>query len=192
MTTPAGEAVGVASPSGDGTRRPGVPNNLGPSFDGVMPVPAPGPARSPPSGSITSPSASGADLWSSTMCRSTSPRASSCASSALSGCGKSTLLNLIAGLDQTTAGSIQTPAAGSAVMFQESALHAVAHRPPQRRAGAAPAGNAPWRATRGGPRAARHRSISRMPPRSVRTSSRVACASASRLARALARTRPCC
>ncbi|MBW9094811.1 ABC transporter ATP-binding protein [Microbacterium jejuense] len=39
-----------------------------------------------------------------------------------SGCGKSTLLNLIAGLDKPTAGSIQTPPGGSAVMFQESAL----------------------------------------------------------------------
>ncbi|WP_344094134.1 ABC transporter ATP-binding protein [Microbacterium deminutum] len=39
-----------------------------------------------------------------------------------SGCGKSTLLNLIAGLDRPTAGVIQTPSAGSAVMFQESAL----------------------------------------------------------------------
>lgn len=39
-----------------------------------------------------------------------------------SGCGKSTLLNLIAGLDQPTTGAIETPAEGSAVMFQESAL----------------------------------------------------------------------
>jgi NitT/TauT family transport system ATP-binding protein len=39
-----------------------------------------------------------------------------------SGCGKSTLLNLIAGLDRPTAGAIRTPAQGSAVMFQESAL----------------------------------------------------------------------
>lgn len=39
-----------------------------------------------------------------------------------SGCGKSTLLNLIAGLDQPTTGAIGTPAEGSAVMFQESAL----------------------------------------------------------------------
>lgn len=39
-----------------------------------------------------------------------------------SGCGKSTLLNLIAGLDKPSAGTVQTPAEGSAVMFQESAL----------------------------------------------------------------------
>ena len=39
-----------------------------------------------------------------------------------SGCGKSTLLNLIAGLDRPTTGSIDVPADGAAVMFQESAL----------------------------------------------------------------------
>jgi NitT/TauT family transport system ATP-binding protein len=39
-----------------------------------------------------------------------------------SGCGKSTLLNLIAGLDAPTAGTIETPAEGSAFMFQDSAL----------------------------------------------------------------------
>ncbi|GAA3027080.1 NitT/TauT family transport system ATP-binding protein [Microbacterium dextranolyticum] len=39
-----------------------------------------------------------------------------------SGCGKSTLLNLIAGLDAASTGSIETPAEGTAVMFQESAL----------------------------------------------------------------------
>jgi NitT/TauT family transport system ATP-binding protein len=39
-----------------------------------------------------------------------------------SGCGKSTLLNLVAGLDAPTAGTIETPAEGSAFMFQDSAL----------------------------------------------------------------------
>ncbi|MFB6609659.1 ABC transporter ATP-binding protein [Agromyces sp. NPDC056379] len=39
-----------------------------------------------------------------------------------SGCGKSTLLNLIAGLDRPTTGTIDVPAGGAAVMFQESAL----------------------------------------------------------------------
>ncbi|WP_105566959.1 ABC transporter ATP-binding protein [Microbacterium halophytorum] len=39
-----------------------------------------------------------------------------------SGCGKSTLLNLIAGLEPATAGSIDVPGEGAAVMFQESAL----------------------------------------------------------------------
>lgn len=39
-----------------------------------------------------------------------------------SGCGKSTLLNLVAGLDRPTAGTVETPAAGAALMFQESAL----------------------------------------------------------------------
>ncbi|MFS2242480.1 ABC transporter ATP-binding protein [Microbacterium sp. OR16] len=39
-----------------------------------------------------------------------------------SGCGKSTLLNLIAGLEPTTSGAIETPDGGSAVMFQDSAL----------------------------------------------------------------------
>ncbi len=39
-----------------------------------------------------------------------------------SGCGKSTLLNLIAGLEPVSAGTIDTPQGGAAVMFQESAL----------------------------------------------------------------------
>jgi NitT/TauT family transport system ATP-binding protein len=39
-----------------------------------------------------------------------------------SGCGKSTLLNLVAGLDQPSAGSITTPRGRPALMFQEHAL----------------------------------------------------------------------
>ena len=97
-----------------------------------------------------------------------------------SGCGKSTLLNLIAGLDRADdRARIETPAEGSAVMFQESALM-------------------PWLTARRNvelalrlrgvpraraPRARRSRcwtpSTSRMPRRSVRTSSPAACASAS-------------
>jgi NitT/TauT family transport system ATP-binding protein len=39
-----------------------------------------------------------------------------------SGCGKSTLLNLVAGLDRPTAGTVDTGAHRTALMFQESAL----------------------------------------------------------------------
>ncbi|MEU9008145.1 ATP-binding cassette domain-containing protein, partial [Streptomyces sp. NPDC048551] len=39
-----------------------------------------------------------------------------------SGCGKSTLLNLVAGLDEPSAGSIETPGGRPALMFQEHAL----------------------------------------------------------------------
>ncbi|MGO4383202.1 ABC transporter ATP-binding protein [Specibacter sp. RAF43] len=39
-----------------------------------------------------------------------------------SGCGKSTLLNVIAGLDTPSAGALEVPADGAAVMFQDSAL----------------------------------------------------------------------
>ncbi|HEY5837072.1 ABC transporter ATP-binding protein [Streptomyces sp.] len=39
-----------------------------------------------------------------------------------SGCGKSTLLNLVAGLDQPSAGSITAPGGRPALMFQEHAL----------------------------------------------------------------------
>ncbi len=39
-----------------------------------------------------------------------------------SGCGKSTLLNLVAGLDEPTAGGIEVPGGRPALMFQEHAL----------------------------------------------------------------------
>jgi NitT/TauT family transport system ATP-binding protein len=39
-----------------------------------------------------------------------------------SGCGKSTLLNLVAGLDEPSAGTITTPGGRPALMFQEHAL----------------------------------------------------------------------
>lgn len=39
-----------------------------------------------------------------------------------SGCGKSTLLNLVAGLDQPTAGTVDVPGHRPALMFQEPAL----------------------------------------------------------------------
>jgi sulfonate transport system ATP-binding protein len=39
-----------------------------------------------------------------------------------SGCGKSTLLNLMAGLDQPTAGILDRPAGAATLMFQDSAL----------------------------------------------------------------------
>jgi NitT/TauT family transport system ATP-binding protein len=39
-----------------------------------------------------------------------------------SGCGKSTLLNLVAGLDETSAGTIEVPGGRPALMFQEHAL----------------------------------------------------------------------
>jgi NitT/TauT family transport system ATP-binding protein len=39
-----------------------------------------------------------------------------------SGCGKSTLLNLVAGLDHPTAGTIETGAIKTALMFQDAAL----------------------------------------------------------------------
>ena len=99
-----------------------MPNLLGPSFDESAPV-RPPVAPAPPAVRIegvqkrfgTGPLVlDGIDLT-------IAPGEFVCLLGA-SGCGKSTLLNLIAGLDKATTGSIETPAEGSAVMFQESAL----------------------------------------------------------------------
>ena len=99
-----------------------VPNLLGPSFDESAPVRPPVAPRPPAvriegvhkrfgAGPLV---LDGIDLT-------IAPGEFVCLLGA-SGCGKSTLLNLIAGLDKATSGLIETPAEGSAVMFQESAL----------------------------------------------------------------------
>ena len=127
--TPGG-ALGGAPPHTPGslTRAPAAapgsraPNLLGPSFDESAPVRPPAAPR-PPAVRIENVQKrfgrgplvlDGIDL-------DIAPGEFVCLLGA-SGCGKSTLLNLIAGLDRPTTGIIETPAEGSAVMFQESAL----------------------------------------------------------------------
>jgi NitT/TauT family transport system ATP-binding protein len=123
VTSSARWASGVAPSEFDGVA-PGarVPNLLGPSFDSVTPERPPAPTVEP-AVRIENVGKRFGDgpLVLDDINLDIAPGEFVCILGA-SGCGKSTLLNLIAGLDRPTAGHIETPTAGAAVMFQESAL----------------------------------------------------------------------
>lgn len=121
MTAPAPSASAPASRGGAGADgAPSAP--LFPSFDGVTPV-APPPLAPAPAVRIEHVGKRFGDgpVVLDDITLDIAPGEFVCLLGA-SGCGKSTLLNLIAGLDRPTTGRIETPAEGSAVMFQESAL----------------------------------------------------------------------
>ena len=122
MTAPARNASVSASPAQGDAQRSAPAAPLFPSFDGVMPV-RPAEVAPPPAVRIEHVSKRFGDgpVVLDDITLDIAPGEFVCLLGA-SGCGKSTLLNLIAGLDRPTTGHIETPAAGSAVMFQESAL----------------------------------------------------------------------
>jgi NitT/TauT family transport system ATP-binding protein len=119
VTAPAPNA---SAPASRGGAERAVSAPLFPSFDGVTPV-APPPPVPTPAVLIDHVSKRFGDgpVVLEDITLDIAPGEFVCLLGA-SGCGKSTLLNLIAGLDRPSTGRIETPAGGSAVMFQESAL----------------------------------------------------------------------